>query len=337
MRYLFICNRFDPFIKELQEALIKKGAEITVLQINGLKVFKNLQKEELQIKTPVDFLKDIPKLKVIHKIFSLNKAIFSFEGFFDHIVLFFYDWRVGFLLPSIEKKSKKVSLYLNRGYNIDKKILHKIDNLIVTDNITAESFKKNLDENFSKKLKILPKIVNFDRIKEIKNKSVTKSIYCDIREVEKIEDFIKSIENLNYEFIFPLIGEPLERRRKIEIILNKSTISYKIPKGFISFEKNYELIANSEAVIAFCNPQNSDTIQLSLFANKFILILGKYFSFFSKNKFHFVTIHNMGEIGNYFKEINKLNKFSKTNKNEAIKEFSSKEIANKFIKILEKK
>ncbi len=331
MKYLFICNKTEPFIKELQKALLAEKIECDILQINGMKLIKEKTSKNLQIKTPFNFLSNIPKLKVIHKIASIKKAIESL-GDFDHIIFFFYNWSTPYIFKTALKQGK-VSFYLSDFTKINRDILKKTKKVLFLDPKDSQTFKKFYQKNFSDKADVLYKIIDFSSFENIQTKTKQKRIYCDIREVENLEKFFEIIKKLDFEFIFPLIGESFERREKINKILHNSNIKYQIFNTFLSPKENYSLILSSKIVLALSNPKYSNTIPLSLFGNKRCLIFEKYLYFFSKNKFHFATINQIEQIERVLENIE--NNYKTEDKQRAIKEFAPKYVAKRAIRLLE--
>ncbi len=331
MKYLLICNKTDPFIRDLFQALNEKGFESSIFQINGFKLISQKKSKNLNPKTSLNFLKNTPKLKVFWKIFAIKEILHNLQ--FDHVIFFFYNWTLKLPISSL-KKDKKFSFYLDNPIKIDTNILKKSQKIILTSNCDIESFKKLYKKDFSNKTISIPKIVNFDSLTKIKESIKQNRIYCDIQDIDNVEDFVKKIENLEYEFIFPLVGESFERREKIKSILKNSKINYKLFNNFLSLEENFRLILSSKKVIALSNPKYLNIIQLSLFANKIPLVFEKYLCFFSKNKFHFDTINNTNDTT----EKLFLNKTENTtNRVKSIEEFSKKAVIEKLTDALEKK
>ncbi len=330
MKYLLICNKTDPFIRDLFQALNEKGFESSIFQINGFKLISQKESKNLNPKTLLNFLKNTPKLKVFWKILAIKDILDNLQ--FTHAILFFYNWTLK--LPiSFLKKDRKFSFYLDNPIKIDTNVLKKSQKIILTSNCDIESFKKLHKEDFSNKIISIPKIVDFESLTKIKESVKQNRIYCNIQDIDDIEKFIKKLENLEYyEFIFPLIGESFERREKIKSILKNSQINYKLFNNFLSLEENFRLILSSKSVIALSNPKYSNIIQLSLFANKTPLIFEKYLCFFSKNKFHFATINNTSEI---VEKIN-IKNIKNENRFKSIEEFSKKAVVKKLTGALER-
>ncbi len=330
MKYLLICNKTDSFIRDLFQALNEEGFESSIFQINGFKLISQKESKNLNPKTLLNFLKNTPKLKVLWKILAIKEVLENLQ--FTHAILFFYNWTLKLPISSL-KKDKKFSFYLDNPIKIDTNILKKSQKIILTSNCDIESFKKLYKDDFSNKTISIPKIVDFESLTKIKESTKQNRIYCDIQDIDDIEEFIKKLENLEYEFLFPLIGESFERREKIKSILKNSQINYKLFNSFLSLEENFRLILSSKSVIALSNPKYSNIIQLSLFANKIPLIFEKYLCFFSKNKFHFATINNINNV------IEKLflHKPENTNRIKSIEEFSKKAVIKQLMGALEKK
>jgi len=293
MKILFLCNKREPFIKELMKNLQKENMEVLTLQINGFKLYEDEKSfTELNPKTPFDFLQNVPKLKVISKIAKIKKA-FRLLDDFEYIILFYNNWTLGFITPSLKQRGKKI-------------LSHSL----------------------------CPKGIDFIET-DIKEKD---QIYCDIRAVEDTKEFIKEISKFKKEslFVFPMIGESLQRRIAITKMLKNSDINYKIPKGFISQKENISMIASSKAVIALCDPNNSKTIQYALYSKKIPLIYRKFFNFFDQKEFHFVTISNTKELSAVIEKTDDNKEYKDQNRFNVYKYFAWENSIKKCKEILEK-
>ncbi len=333
MKVLFICNKREKYIIDLQKHLSKEK-EVKILQINGFKLYKNEKEyEEFLPKGVLSFLNRMPKIKVFTKILNVKKIV-SNKGKFDHIVLFYNNWTLKYLFPSLLKNSKSVSFYFDSFPQIknNKNLFQKANSLIFSDSILKKEFEKLYQNEFAKKSFICHKGVEFKNI-ESKEK---KSVYCDIKEVKDIKEFVNSL-NKEFFYTFPMIGESFERRKELkEILEEKSELNYQISNSFLSKKENLSLIANSKFVIALTNPRYSQTIQHSLYLKKICIIYEKFINFFDEKEFHFVTIKKSKELSNISERVKEYEVYKDKNAENIYALFSFENIVKNCKKILER-
>jgi len=336
METLFVCNKREKYIANLQKHLSKENKKVKILQINGFKLYEN-EKDYKEI-PPRGFsalLNKIPKLKVLSKIAHIKNILSKNE--YENIVFFYNDWTIKYLLPSLLKSSKKLFFHIDSPSQFKglKEAFKKANALIFSDPQTKEEFEKIYKREFLEKSFICRKGVEFKPVKTVKNEE-KKGIYCDILAVKNIKEFVNSLDKNSF-YIFPMLKESFERRKELKEILKESGLNYKISNSFLTEEENLSLIANSEFIIALTDPKYSQTIQHALYLKKICIIYENFTKFFDEKEFHFVTIKKLKELGKIRERIGEYEKYKNENAKNVYALFSFENIVKTCEKILEKR